>query len=498
MGQPIQHAGQTHSQNPVTDVPGQHEEWEWEYEYDQNATEDYYLTLDLTTHVPDAFVQRGERVTARKKFNAHASVTRRNDANSEEEETASGEDDPSTSAGKLQLVDLHTENPLVKLDDNIYSCQWATDLGTQFHIAKAGDIPNPRRLGTVLDVIATTRTRLLGKPADLRPRHARLDAIANTTGGDPQRANDADGDYDPEKGQRDLSSASGWQVEPGKPLKIPRDLYTTENGRAQASFLERLSEIKLKKGEKDQVPPHTIKIHEMPANADEIRRAALEADAEKEREKTAEKAAASQQRQVKKRRKLTHSEKGVEELQSAKLAGRHSRETVAARLGFQEAHSLSTPSASPSSFLASPSILTGQYKASTDSSGRTTLRDVAITENQATSSRDMGTEHATPQQGASDDRGGRSEAAAQNTPEVALQTETAPPDAGFAQAGPSDASLRTSTAPTTGSAVEHSASTHTSAYASSPEAQATQNLSQPGVSADTTAARVSSTQDPLT
>lgn len=326
---------------------------EWEYEYDDTATEDFYLTLDLTTHVPDALVQKKDK-KPRKKFNSQRFTGRRkqpkNDSADEDESDEDDEGESSATAGRLQILDLHADNPLVKFDDNVYSCHWSTDLGTQFHVAKAGEISNPRRPGTVLDIVGTTRARLLGKPADLKPRRGkRLDTIPKPVAAPVQENEDEDSDAEFEEEPQDLSSQSGWQLEAGKPLRVPRSICPTELGQAQASFLEQLSEIKLKKGEKDQVAPFAIRIYETPskANMDKMRQAALAADAEK---KAAEKdPAEGQKRERKKRRKLTHAEKGIEQLQSAKSAGRQSRDAVAAQLGFQENESASAGPSTPRS-----------------------------------------------------------------------------------------------------------------------------------------------------
>lgn len=343
MGQPIQQqdAHPLLSTAPSSiQQPAVTETDEWEYEYDDTATEDFYLTLDLTTHVPDALVQKKEK-KPRKNFNSQRFTGRRkqpkNGSADEDESDENDEDESTATAGRLQILDLHADNPLVKFDDHVYSCHWSTDLGTQFHVAKAGEISNPRRPGTVLDIVGTTRARLLGKPADLKPRRGkRLDTIPKPAAAPVQENDDEDSDPEPDDEPQDLSSQSGWQLEVGKPLRVPRSICPTDLGQAQASFLEQLSEIKLKKGEKDQVAPFAIRIYETPskANMDKMRKDALAADAEK---KAAEKdPAEGQKRERKKRRKLTHAEKGIEQLQSAKSAGRQSRDAVAAQLGFQQ------------------------------------------------------------------------------------------------------------------------------------------------------------------
>ena len=70
----------------------------------------------------------------------------------------------------MQVLDLHSENPLVKLGESFYSCHWSTDLGTQFYVTKSGVVEEPLRRGHVLDVLGVSRARLTGRPVTLHRR----------------------------------------------------------------------------------------------------------------------------------------------------------------------------------------------------------------------------------------------------------------------------------------------------------------------------------------
>ncbi|TKA30366.1 hypothetical protein B0A50_02593 [Salinomyces thailandicus] len=258
---------------------------DWEYEYDDDETEDLYFTLDLTTYVPNAVgaMQRrshgkarsrpetathrptpGRRgSTAPNRLSSLAPIRHHDDVTEQAED-----------AGKLQVLDLHTANPFVKFNQEIYSCNWHTDLGTQFYVATPGIgiAEKPLRPGNVLDVIGTSRTRLICRPALLKPRvdpavhqsdHTPTSAVNNPTGaGETATATPTPSDFS--------------TLRPGQQLVIPRDRVQNKNTEQQASFLERLSAIKLKRGETDMIPVGGVRLYTPPADKEAIRTKALE------------------------------------------------------------------------------------------------------------------------------------------------------------------------------------------------------------------------------
>ena len=204
---------------------------EWEYEYNDNETEDFYFTLDVTTLQS----QSGSIAANDKKTKGRL---------------------PVQPTEQLQLLDLHSDNPLIKLGEHFYSCHWSTDLGTQFYVAKPGIDEKPLKPGHVLDVIGISRARLTGEPVTLHRR--RPDALEKPVGSTAAEAIVLDEDED---------AASAVSTPTPMPTSLHRSLnkninrLTTarQNARdplvkAQASFLERLAIIKRKKGEKDAVP----------------------------------------------------------------------------------------------------------------------------------------------------------------------------------------------------------------------------------------------------
>jgi hypothetical protein len=202
---------------------------EWEYEYDENETEDFYFTLDVTT--------------LQSRYGSKATHIGKGKA-------------PAQPNDQLQVVDLQSDNPLIKLGECFYSCHWSTDLGTQFYLAKPGIDEKPLRRGHVLDLIGISRARLTGEPVTLHRR--RPDATEKSAGSTTSSAIVLDDDED---------AASGVSTPTAMPTSLDRSLNKNINRlatarqnardplvKAQASFLEHLAIIKHRKGEKDAIP----------------------------------------------------------------------------------------------------------------------------------------------------------------------------------------------------------------------------------------------------
>lgn len=312
---------------------------EWEFEYDDNETEDLYFTLDLTTHVPDALasnphVPYGE---ARNAANGKDPSTPAGNVQNGQHEAAGLDDEDAGGPGRFQIVDLHTDCPLVKLGDGVYNAYWMTDLGTSFHVAKAGEVPSPRRKGTVLDIVGTSRTRLVGKPVRLQPKHApQPPASLGRTANKAIAVEDdeSDGGSNVDEQSRDEEPLSEMT---GGVLKIPKDKVKNATAEAQASFLERLSAIKAKKGESPIVHMLSSRVYHPPANVDEIRQQGLADEAERAKDAKDEKLVKTGQRARKRRKKPTYEEMGIDNYNVELASGRKDRRHMSTSLGFEGA-----------------------------------------------------------------------------------------------------------------------------------------------------------------
>ncbi|KAK1068173.1 hypothetical protein LTR74_005878 [Friedmanniomyces endolithicus] len=239
----------------------------WEYEYDPHETEDLYFTIDLTTHVPGAIPT--QPVPRNGKRTPKAPESRPTGDSAPGHVDFDAEPRP---MGTLQLLDLHTTDPLVRFEDSVYSCNWHTDLGTQIFVGQRGGISQPVRPGHVLDVIGTSQTRLLGRSVKLFLRNDRIDDAPKISPQDPADI--------PDSGPKETLAATLppsdlSDLRPGQQLVIPLDAIKDPRQLAQASFLERLSTIKLQKGELDIIPVAGVKHYPQPANKEEIRQRAI-------------------------------------------------------------------------------------------------------------------------------------------------------------------------------------------------------------------------------
>jgi hypothetical protein len=223
---------------------------DYEYELDEQRTESYYFTLDLSSHDDRA---------ASKADHGQGGVP-----------------------GQLQILDLHTENPLVKLDEKFYSCNWSTDLGTQVYVARSGVAQEPQRPGHVVDVVGLSRTRLVGQPAILHQRQRDNDAPVEGVTAENAIPVEKDRGHFLEDAT-DAANAAPTTARQVARFAAVREKATDPAQKAQASFLERLSSIKQKRGESDIVPFYGIKKYKAPANKNEIRQVAIRASAEEGR-----------------------------------------------------------------------------------------------------------------------------------------------------------------------------------------------------------------------
>lgn len=266
---------------------------EWEYEYDENETEDFYITLDLTTHVRPhdrrsfparekpkninwqavrAQKRRRKRTTSQDTLDGGDLVP---DLEEEEEEPPTPEpepaDDPLASSPpepqepepdeEIQIMELESDNPVVAVGGKVYSCYWADAMGTDmlFEAPHPRDFtPNKQPADGPVDLpdaklLATTRHRLVAEPMTLTPR---TDAIA------------------PGKAVAGAQASSGRRPEtevatpdrPQNPQRHRRDV--------QASFLQRLAAARRAKGEDDWVPMSLAEL-DMP-KARRVRRSSQE------------------------------------------------------------------------------------------------------------------------------------------------------------------------------------------------------------------------------
>lgn len=283
MATPVQPPERAQSQQPPQNNTGS--DSEWEYEYDDHETEQIYFTLDLSTHVPNAIqdksVAKNNRVirtdTADKPGNTsqgpQASDTQTNGQLDVELQPAS------VPRGELQILNLHTEKPYVKFNNSFFACYWFTDLGTQFWITNPGVTNTPKLSGHVLDVVGSSQTRLVGRPANLKRKRDVPEPEPLQPRNAAQQPIDIDNEDVDGSGSSDDDNVRPPALDPNQdpeqPMIIPRRRIKDPHLEAQANFMERLSALKLRRGEKDahSVPMKVPVYYRGAHNQDELRAA---------------------------------------------------------------------------------------------------------------------------------------------------------------------------------------------------------------------------------
>ncbi|TPX06835.1 uncharacterized protein E0L32_002331 [Thyridium curvatum] len=277
-------ASQPASAAPVTDG----DDSDWEYEYSATETETYYLTLDLS--IPDFLNRRedyivhhtrggfrtwvnpllnppamqganremmedegdandqtgggsdnGENEMEReeddedndndsndgqstRKILNKGRRTGRNEAHAAREMEKPGpeEEDPT----EIQILDLHSPDPLVSYRGRIFTGQWASNIGTEMlftrHDSQSG-LPALRQLRDDVDLLAASSARINFTPVDLRSHHG----------------------SHPDNRLHRTRETNGFLIQVHGDVRNQR--------RPQARFLEHLMAIKKRKAERDEV-----------------------------------------------------------------------------------------------------------------------------------------------------------------------------------------------------------------------------------------------------
>ncbi|KAK7722550.1 hypothetical protein SLS64_001087 [Diaporthe eres] len=144
------------------------------------------------------------------------------------------------SVGDIQVLDLHSDSPVISYKGRIFSGSWASNIGTELifgahdEVADRG-LPYLRSLSGDVDLMAASSARILTTPADLKPKNP-------TNVAAPQRRQAPDR-------YRKLRKESGIEI----PVAFDKHGFR----KPQARFLENIMAIKRKRGEVDEVTTMT-------------------------------------------------------------------------------------------------------------------------------------------------------------------------------------------------------------------------------------------------
>ncbi|KAL8852727.1 MAG: hypothetical protein Q9221_002357 [Calogaya cf. arnoldii] len=257
----------------------QDEDSDWEYEYHETETESFYVTVDVSSasqHSKGS--KRGDLLFP---VNANPEPSKRIPIDPALQDGSPASQPPSEKPqdqgprDRIQILDLHTRNPLISYDDRIFSCNWASTIGTDIFLASPDSLSSttvdggkvtPIYKAPNVSVIGTSSINLTARPVTVTAWHDASQpqtTPANPTTETPTVLTPRNPDPDPSQPSSEtnpthppLAPSSPTQTQPPK---IPISYDASNNSRAQASFLESLMAIKASKGETDQVTVHATK-----------------------------------------------------------------------------------------------------------------------------------------------------------------------------------------------------------------------------------------------
>ncbi|KAH7356294.1 hypothetical protein BKA66DRAFT_515502 [Pyrenochaeta sp. MPI-SDFR-AT-0127] len=147
---------------------------DWEYEYDENETEDFYIPLDLS-NVPGAQVPMVSQGRPGHPTLLKSRLRALNAARGQpvEIDINSSDGQDTTTMGDVQIIGLHTQNPLIMYNDQLLKCQWMATIGTDMFFVKptlnASAFPSPLLSLPAVDLLSLGSTKLVAKVGRLRP-----------------------------------------------------------------------------------------------------------------------------------------------------------------------------------------------------------------------------------------------------------------------------------------------------------------------------------------
>ncbi|KAK2681154.1 Transcription factor TFIIIC, triple barrel domain [Fusarium oxysporum f. sp. vasinfectum] len=189
---------------------GRDEQEEWEYEYSTTETETYYLTVDLS--FPE-FKDRQPRAPHHSRGGGEPEDDTRDDV-----DKTRGENE------NIQILELHSEKPVISYKGRTFEGSWAEVIGTEAIFAtRDSDRPLPalRHLDGNIDFLGACASRIATKETVVKPKIIREDPLA--------------------------AIREEWNI------RIPVGKDRSGERAEQTRFLENLMAIKKRNKEKDQV-----------------------------------------------------------------------------------------------------------------------------------------------------------------------------------------------------------------------------------------------------
>ncbi|KAL6235389.1 hypothetical protein BDW75DRAFT_142515 [Aspergillus navahoensis] len=214
--------------------PDDSQDSEWEYEYDDTETETFFLNLDLTTNHGLLRPPRRRNDPSASASTSAATTSNPTPAPSRPDDRESAiinSETDNAPSESVQILGLHTRNPIISYQNQIFSGAWADQIGTELFFAwpdttsaeldESGNAPapiTPLKHNKDFDLISANSVKILGRKANL---------ISSSGSAAEQR-------------NASTPETSGL-------------VYKPAHQSNQARFLERLKDVKRSKGETDTV-----------------------------------------------------------------------------------------------------------------------------------------------------------------------------------------------------------------------------------------------------
>ncbi|KAL2787278.1 hypothetical protein BJX66DRAFT_327993 [Aspergillus keveii] len=240
----------------LSNSPPEDDDSEWEYEYDDTETETLFLNIDLTTYngplrPPRRRNEPNEPSASMSSTSAPtpAPTDTPSRSNAQDPPALNGPETETASADRVQILGLHTPNPIISYQNQIFSGSWADQLGTELFFAPPGATTSefdeadstaahvtPLKHTKDFDLIAANSVKIMTRKANLISSSG-----SGATAPQPRLQAQAQQQWQP---QNSNSTST-----PG----LSGLVYKPEHQTNQARFLERLKEVKRRKGETDNV-----------------------------------------------------------------------------------------------------------------------------------------------------------------------------------------------------------------------------------------------------
>ncbi|MCJ1383706.1 hypothetical protein MMC17_006820 [Xylographa soralifera] len=238
---------------------------EWEYEYHETETESFFVVLDLPSAPSTKKRKRAEESTDNPSTPNNAS-TQTPDRDTSLQDPLTPKADLTASPepeNRIQILDLHTREPVISYKNQVYTCQWTSTIGTDILLTPPDSAPlfPPLYEAPGFNVLATTNIKLVGEPVQLIPRSK---GVRPTTAQADSSHIPATTDSAIAFRSSDVTHAAVVTQSISQPLRAlpatPRRLAPSAGmstvRQSQGRFLERLVALKAARGEQDEVILH--------------------------------------------------------------------------------------------------------------------------------------------------------------------------------------------------------------------------------------------------